>query len=81
MTPDELAEHMRKVRAGEVRILSEQERAEHIFLRWGPTLAALAEAERGESQVTAKDIPRVGQRAREAAMTAPLRLAAHREKT
>lgn len=41
---------MEKVRTGEVVLLSEDERMEHIFARWGPLLALLAESERKDRE-------------------------------
>lgn len=50
MTSEELKAHMEKVRTGEVVLLSEDERMEHIFARWGHLLALLAESERKDRE-------------------------------
>lgn len=43
VTPDELREHMRKVRSGEIRPMPESERTEYLFRRWRGVLERLAD--------------------------------------
>lgn len=42
---------MEKVRRGEVKILSEPERTEYLFVRWARLLGMLADSERKDREV------------------------------
>lgn len=50
MTSEELKAHAAKVKSGGVVLLSEDERMEHIFARWGHLFALLAESGRKDRE-------------------------------
>lgn len=56
MTSDKIKARMEKVKSGGVALLSDDERMEHIFARWGHLLALLAESERKD-----REAPKDGQ--------------------